>query len=145
MGSEAVQGVDVILHRLLDLARGPAGEPAQRHLPQALHGLQAQLMGEAVVGQVRGQLAQRHQRHAEEQASDAGDDGWPDIAVRQRRVQGDVRDVRDARQRHQGEHGTRAGEHGSGDQPSSDRVQDPADGAGLAAWATHGKSGEKRA
>ncbi|MNM13753.1 hypothetical protein D3C81_239490 [compost metagenome] len=147
VGGEAVQGIDVVLHRLLDLARGAAGKPAQRYLPQALHGLQAQLMGDAVVGQMRGQLAQRNQRHAGKQAGHAGEDGGPDarLRLRDRRVQRDAGDMRDASQRHQGQHGTRACQHGGKDQTRADGLQNPADRASLSAWATHGKNGKKRA
>ena len=78
---QAVQRGDVVLHRLLDLARCPAGEPAQRHPGQPPRGGQAQMVRDAVVGQVGGQLAGRHQRHAGEHGSHARHDRPPDVAL----------------------------------------------------------------
>ncbi|CUK03366.1 Uncharacterised protein [Achromobacter sp. 2789STDY5608615] len=131
MRGQAVQRGDVILHRLLDLARRAAGEPAQRRLRQPPRHGQAQVMRDAVVGQMRGQLAGGHQRHAGEQASHAGARHPPEFGPPRRlggirRIeagQQQLGDVRDTRQRRQRQHGAHRGQRRRGDQLPADRGQ----------------------
>ena len=132
---QAVQRGDVVLQHLLDLARGALREPAQRHLGQPPRG-QAQMMGEAVVGQVGGQFAGQDQRHAREQADHAGDDQRPDVAAGA--AQGDLRDSDHARQRRQRQRGACRGQRRRQHQAGADGRQGPADRGGRV-WAGRGR------
>ena len=132
---QAVQGGDVVLHGLLDLARGAAGEPPQRNPRQPVRDSQAQLGSEPVVGQVGEQLTGQDQRHAGQQAYGAGDGDPPDFIPRRRcrgvLAQGELRDMRDARQRRERQHRADGGAEGGESQACADGSQQQADRAGF--------------
>ncbi len=129
MRGQAVQRADVVLHRLLDLARRPVGEPSQRHLRQPLRGGQAQVVRKTVIGQMGRQFAGRDQRHANEHGCQTGNDSPPDSRPGVRACgrlgagEGDTGNVRNSRQRHQGEHGARRGQRCGGHQLPAYRGQ----------------------
>ncbi len=128
---QLVQGGHVVLHGLLDLARGPLGEPAQRHTRQPLHGRQAQPVGEAVVGQMGNQLARRHQGHAREQADKAQRDDAPGICRHHAAIgQRQPRDMGDAGQRRQRQHGARKRQQRGKNKLRADGLQRLRNGAG---------------
>ena len=130
MRGEAVQRIDIVLYRLLDLPRCPLREPAQRHTAQAPHNGQAQMMGDAVVGQVRQQLARRDQQHAKAQAGDSDQYRPPQLARLMFEVaQHCLADMGNGGQWHQGQHGADGSQHGSDDQAPTDRGQQLADRA----------------
>ena len=124
MRGQAVQRIDVVLYRLLDLPRCPAGKPAQWHTAQTPDNGQTQVMGDAIVGQMRKQLSGRDQQHTQAQARYSDQYRPPQLARGNLYVtQHDSGDMSNCSQRHQGQHRPNCGEHGGDDQAPTDRGQ----------------------
>ena len=126
MRRQAVQGADVILHRLLDLTRSTTGEPTQRHPGQPTGDGLAQVAGDVIVGQVGDHLPQRNQGHAEEQAGQTDTHHLPDWALQLDPTgcftHGQLRNVGDASQGHHGQHGPKSGQYRGEYQPPTNRA-----------------------
>ncbi|MNF03996.1 hypothetical protein D3C80_2034160 [compost metagenome] len=86
-------------------------------------------MSDAVVCQVRQQLACRDQGHARKQAGHAGENDPANGRRRSGVSQGHPCDLRDTGKRYQREHRANRRQYRSGDQAATDRGEHAADGA----------------